>query len=127
MTGIAVAGGDLPGAIGGLMVPVMATKASSPLFVSDIVFRLVKGRLNLLRSIIISPDVELAERLEAAVTLTGEVSVAINPKNFPSARNYNGMLAIGDLNFSSVQARSSRAKLLEERSNRSLDWYGRMA
>jgi pilus assembly protein CpaE len=29
----------------------------------------------LLRSIIISPDVELAERLEAAVTLTGEVSV----------------------------------------------------
>lgn len=56
--------------------------------------------------------------------LTGELAVSINPKNFGTARHYNGMLAIGDLNFSSVQARSSRAKLLEERSRQSFDWYG---
>lgn len=56
--------------------------------------------------------------------LTGEVAVSIDPKNFDRARHYNGMLAIGDLNFSSVQARSSRGKILEERSNRSIDWYG---
>ena len=56
--------------------------------------------------------------------LTGEVAVSVNPQNFPLARHYNGMIAIGDLNFSSVQARSSRGKLLEERSGRPFDWYG---
>jgi pilus assembly protein CpaE len=39
----------------------------------------------LLRSIIISPDVELAERLEAALTLTGEVSVNRVLDRYPPA------------------------------------------
>jgi pilus assembly protein CpaE len=39
----------------------------------------------LLRSIIISPDVELAERLEAAATLTGEVSVNRVLDKYPTA------------------------------------------
>lgn len=56
--------------------------------------------------------------------LTGEVAVSVDPKNFPLARHYQGMIAIGDLNFSSVQARSSRGKLLDERSGRPFDWYG---
>lgn len=56
--------------------------------------------------------------------LTGEIAVSIDPRHFTTARHYNGMIAIGDLNFSSVQARSSRGKLLEERSGRAFDWYG---
>ena len=39
----------------------------------------------MLRSIIISPDVELAERLEAAATLTGEVSVNRVLDSYPAA------------------------------------------
>ncbi len=39
----------------------------------------------MLRSIIISPDAELAERLEAALTLTGEVSVNRVLDRYPPA------------------------------------------
>ncbi|MGH2360355.1 MAG: hypothetical protein ACRDGM_07410, partial [bacterium] len=48
--------------------------------------------------------------------LTGELCVRVNG-NFPLARGADGILTIGDLNFSSVQARVTRSKLLVERSN----------
>jgi pilus assembly protein CpaE len=44
-----------------------------------------KGGSQVLRSIIISPDVELAERLESALTLTGEVSVNRVIQRYPAA------------------------------------------
>src|ERR1700727_2935135 len=43
------------------------------------------GGQSLLRSIIISPDAELAERLESAATLTGEVSVNRVLDRYPTA------------------------------------------
>lgn len=56
--------------------------------------------------------------------LIGEVSVTVGPR-FKGARGVNGVLTSGDLNLSSVQARSTRAKLLAERSKAEhLDWFG---
>ena len=57
--------------------------------------------------------------------LVGELSVHVNGQ-FSDAKTYgDGVLQVGDLNFSSVQARSTRAKLLTERAgDKSTDWYG---
>lgn len=56
--------------------------------------------------------------------LVGELSVTVNG-NFPNAKTIaGGVLCIGDLNFSSVQARSTRGKLLEARAEMDMDWYG---
>ena len=57
--------------------------------------------------------------------LVGELSVHVNGQ-FLDAKTYgDGVLQVGDLNFSSVQARSTRAKLLMERAgDKSVDWYG---
>ncbi len=57
--------------------------------------------------------------------LHGELSVRVNGE-FPDAKTYaDGVLQVGDLNFSSTQARTTRAKLLQERSgNKSTDWHG---
>lgn len=57
--------------------------------------------------------------------LVGELSVSVNG-SFPSAKTVEGFLTVGDLNFSSVQARSTRSKLLIERCGDSslVDWYG---
>ena len=55
--------------------------------------------------------------------LTGELTVTMPP--LPGARTVEGILSAGDMNFSSVQARSTRAKLLNERANiTGLDWLG---
>ena len=55
--------------------------------------------------------------------LIGEMGVKCD---IPGARTVNGYLLIGDLNFSSVRARSDRAKMLQERSrsNGEIDWIG---
>jgi hypothetical protein len=43
----------------------------------------------------------------------------------PGARTVNGALSVGDLNLSSVRARSDRAKVLDARANvKGLDWTG---
>ena len=57
--------------------------------------------------------------------LIGELQVTVNG-NFPQAKVIlDGILSIGDLNFTSVQARSTRAKLLAERSqSEGVDWHG---
>lgn len=57
--------------------------------------------------------------------LTGELIVKVNG-HFPNARTFSdGVLNAGDLNFSSVQARSTRAKLLGDRAgDKQADWYG---
>lgn len=56
--------------------------------------------------------------------LNGELLVRVNG-NFPDAKTYEGVLSAGDLNFSSVVARGTRAKLLQERAaNKDLDWHG---
>lgn len=56
--------------------------------------------------------------------LIGELSVSVGPK-FREAKAYNGVISVGDLNLSSVQARTTRAKLLAERSGAGhLDWHG---
>ncbi len=56
--------------------------------------------------------------------LVGELQVSVNG-NFSSAKTVDGILSVGDFNFSSVQARSTRSKLLAERSDHpELDWYG---
>lgn len=56
--------------------------------------------------------------------LLGELTVTVGPK-FSQAKAYNGVISVGDLNFSSVQARSTRAKLLADRSQADhLDWFG---
>lgn len=55
--------------------------------------------------------------------LLGELSVKCS---LPGAQTVNGMLSTGDFNFSSVRARSERAKILKERShtNGDIDWFG---
>src|SRR5262245_5393057 len=56
--------------------------------------------------------------------LIGQFSVNCD---LPGARSFDGAgtLSIGDLNLSSVRARSERAKLLEVRAGtKDLDWYG---
>jgi hypothetical protein len=57
--------------------------------------------------------------------MTGELQVSVRGL-FPSAKHFRGgIINIGDLNLSSVQARGTRAKLLGERSgDRDIDWYG---
>lgn len=57
--------------------------------------------------------------------LVGEVQVTVNG-NFPQAKTIlNGILSLADLNFTSAQARSTRAKLLSERSqSEGIDWHG---
>ncbi len=56
--------------------------------------------------------------------LWGELAVKVNGK-FPNAKTTDGLLVLGDFNFSSVQARSTRGKLLAERSGTArIDWYG---
>jgi hypothetical protein len=57
--------------------------------------------------------------------LWGEVSVLVDPSLIPSAKHIDGSLSIGDLNFSSPNARNARAKILAERSGvDQLDWIG---
>lgn len=58
--------------------------------------------------------------------LVGELIVRSTNGHFPEARTFGeGVLTAGDLNFSSVQARSTRAKLLAERAgDKTFDWYG---
>ncbi len=55
--------------------------------------------------------------------LIGELTVRCD---LPGAQQVNGTLSVGDLNFSSVQARSTRAKLLASRAhtNKDVDWLG---
>lgn len=56
--------------------------------------------------------------------LWGELSVRVNGQ-FPTAKTIqDGVVSIGDLNFSSVQARGTRAKVLQARSGSSIDWEG---
>jgi hypothetical protein len=56
--------------------------------------------------------------------LWGELQVTV-PSTFHSAKTVDGVLVIGDMNFSSVQARQTRSKLLAERAGvEALDWYG---
>lgn len=57
--------------------------------------------------------------------MTGELTVTVTGL-FPSAKHFRGgIINIGDLNLSSTQARSTRAKLLGERSGeKEIDWYG---
>lgn len=56
--------------------------------------------------------------------LVGELAVTVNG-SFPHARTVDGLLSMGDLNLSSVQARGTRAKLLADRSGvDGLDWHG---
>lgn len=56
--------------------------------------------------------------------LTGELAVSVNGL-FPLAKHHHGVISIGDFNCASVQARSTRAKLLAERSgDKETDWYG---
>lgn len=55
--------------------------------------------------------------------LVGELTVRCN---LPGAKQVNGALSVGDMNFSSVQARSTRAKLLTSRAKteEEVDWFG---
>ena len=56
--------------------------------------------------------------------LIGEMTVTCNGE-MPQARTVEGVLSAGDLNFSSVQARGTRAKILAERSRTpEIDWTG---
>jgi hypothetical protein len=57
--------------------------------------------------------------------LHGEMLVRVNGQ-FPHARSLpDGTLQVGDMNFSSVTARGTRAKLLGERAgDKGADWYG---
>jgi len=66
------------------------------------------------------------ERLRRSSSeLWGELCVKIPPTGFLLARTYDDILSIGDLNFSSVNARKTRADILEKRSRAEhLDWFG---
>lgn len=77
----------------------------------------------LLRSQGIFLDLDRVRR--SSNELWGEFEVRVNG-SFPDARTFgDGVLQAGDLNLSSVQARTSRAKILETRSaNKTTDWYG---
>lgn len=56
--------------------------------------------------------------------LHGELSVRVNG-NFPTAKTHEGIVNVGDFNFSSVQARTARAKIFADRSgNTTPDWFG---
>ncbi len=57
--------------------------------------------------------------------MVGELVVSVSNGKFPSARTYNNVLSIGDLNFSAVRSRTERANLLSKRSGvEHLDWFG---
>lgn len=57
--------------------------------------------------------------------LWGEVAVTIDSSIMPSALHFENQLSVGDLNFSSVNARTTRAKVLSRRSGvERLDWEG---
>lgn len=57
--------------------------------------------------------------------LHGELSVRVNGSTPKAKTIRDGLISIGDLNFSSVQARGTRAKLLAARSGaNALDWEG---
>jgi len=68
---------------------------------------------------------EVAHLRRESRNLVGELTVKVNG-NFPEARTIrDGVLLWGDMNFSAVETRSRRAKLLSERSQASqLDWHG---
>lgn len=56
--------------------------------------------------------------------VVGELMVTVNG-SFGNARTVDGILSLGDLNVSSVQARGTRARLLADRSGvAALDWHG---
>lgn len=57
--------------------------------------------------------------------LVGELLVRVNG-SFVDAKTFaDGILQVGDMNFSSTQARTTRAKLLGDRSgDKSMDWFG---
>lgn len=56
--------------------------------------------------------------------LTGELLVRVG-ESFNNAKVFDGTISIGDLNFSSVQARKTRSQLLKERSGTDdFDWFG---
>jgi len=59
--------------------------------------------------------------------LHGELLVRVNG-HFAEAKTFgDGILQIGDMNFSSTTTRTSRAKLLAERAgDKSFDWYGNL-
>ena len=59
--------------------------------------------------------------------LWGELSVSVTNGHFPHAKTVGGILSSADMNFSSANARLSRAKLLKERCGSDgdlLDWFG---
>ena len=58
--------------------------------------------------------------------LTGELRVMVPPSRFPDAKVLeSGIISWGEMNFSAVQTRTGRAKILAQRSGiDSLDWYG---
>lgn len=58
-------------------------------------------------------------------TLNGELLAKVNGQ-FPDAKTYkDGILSLGDFNFSSVSMRTTRAKLCADRSgDKGFDWYG---
>lgn len=57
--------------------------------------------------------------------LVGELSVSVAEKSFRGAKAYNGMISVGDLNFSAVRSRTERSNLLKQRSGAEhLDWFG---
>ena len=55
----------------------------------------------------------------------GELRVAVDDL-FPAAKHFrDGLIHVGDLDLSSVNARDARAKILEKRSgDKDIDWYG---
>lgn len=56
--------------------------------------------------------------------LVGELRVSVNG-NFPDAESLEGVLVWGDTNFSAIQTRQQRAKLLASRARADdVDWYG---
>jgi hypothetical protein len=111
----------------------MAVKASDIPFgsaaapPSDVAERLFRDRGDQRYSLTLRPaNIEFfVDRLRRERNeLTGELTVTL-PESTPGARTINGIVSSGDMNFSSVQARGTRAKLLADRANLSgLDWHG---
>ena len=70
-------------------------------------------------------SLELDRLRRSSHELWGELTVRVNGR-FPNARTFDdGILQVGDLNLSSVQARTTRGKLLAERAGeKDTDWAG---
>ena len=68
---------------------------------------------------------EVSRLRRTSQELVGELLVRVNGA-FPEAKTFgDGILQVGDMNFSSTNMRQTRAKLLAERSgNKDCDWYG---